>query len=222
MHNTQHAPRFSSEELSLVLRNINAMIHHLDEACHRSLDPPSAPPIDLTHRIRTGRRGRPKVQPDPTLFSASIQLRTLTCLAPLYGCSSRTLRRRALEYGFASPGPPLRHQTSDTLPSQVIIPVANSLPTLSDNELDHLIAEILHRFPYFGRRMIAGSLAASGHKVPRDRIRLAYLRVHGAPAIFGGRRIHRKRYKVPGANSLWHHDGQHGKTISSLNINNKT
>lgn len=58
--------------------------------------------------------------------------------------------------------------------------------------------------------MIRGRLKAAGFNVPMDRIAGAYLRVHGAPGIFGGRAIHRRVYSVPGANSLWHHDGQHG------------
>ncbi|THH13742.1 hypothetical protein EUX98_g9686, partial [Antrodiella citrinella] len=51
---------------------------------------------------------------------------------------------------------------------------------------------------------------AAGHHVPRERLTLSYARVHGTPGIFGARTIHRRQYNVAGANSLWHHDGQHG------------
>lgn len=72
------------------------------------------------------------------------------------------------------------------------------------------MGEILEVFPNFGRRMLAGCLHTMGHNVPRDRITASYLRVHGAPALFGDRSIERREYFVAGANSLWHHDGQHG------------
>jgi hypothetical protein len=65
-------------------------------------------------------------------------------------------------------------------------------------------------FPAYGRRMLSGHLRALGHKVPDPRLRDSYLRVHGIPATFGDCAIHRQKYSVPGANSLWHHDGQHG------------
>jgi hypothetical protein len=58
--------------------------------------------------------------------------------------------------------------------------------------------------------MIAGALRAHGHHVSRRHIEESYLRVHGAPAGFGHRRIERRNYWVPAVNSLWHHDGHHG------------
>ena len=50
-----------------------------------------------------------------------------------------------------------------------------------------------------------------GYHIPRSHLEASYARVHGAPAnVFGVRRIERRVYKVPGPNSLWHHDRQHG------------
>ena len=46
--------------------------------------------------------------------------------------------------------------------------------------------------------------------VSEARVRDSLERVSGVPGTFGGRRVHRRRYQVAGANSLWHHDGQHG------------
>jgi hypothetical protein len=82
--------------------------------------------------------------------------------------------------------------------------------TISDADLDSLLASILQTFPNFGRRMLKGRLRVLGHRVPRERIAASYLRVHGSPGSFGGCFIHRKPYLVAGANSVWHHDGQHG------------
>lgn len=49
--------------------------------------------------------------------------------------------------------------------------------------------------------------------MPRERIIESYLRVYGTPGVFGDRAIHRRVYTVAGANSLWHHDGQHGMSL---------
>jgi hypothetical protein len=85
---------------------------------------------------------------------------------------------------------------------------------VSDPELDHLFATTLEIFPQFGRRMIRGHLKSQGYRIPRERITASYLRVHGAPAIFGDRQISRKKYRVPGPMSLAHLDGQHGEGLS--------
>ena len=64
--------------------------------------------------------------------------------------------------------------------------------------------------------MIDGYLMALGERVPRRRIEKSYLRVIGPPNNqFGDRRIERRVYSVPGPNALWHHDGQHGESLSS-------
>ena len=84
------------------------------------------------------------------------------------------------------------------------------ISVISDAELDGLVSSTLEIFPQFGRRMIRGHLKSQGYRIPRERITLSYLRVHGAPAIFGDRQLSRKKYRVPGPMSLAHLDGQHG------------
>ncbi|KAJ7049497.1 hypothetical protein C8F01DRAFT_1238545 [Mycena amicta] len=63
------------------------------------------------------------------------------------------------------------------------------------------VADILQRFPSFGREMLSGALAARGLRVPRDRIKASYLRVHGPPRAFGSYTAERERdtYYVPGS-----------------------
>jgi hypothetical protein len=190
------------------------MITELDKAQHRSLDVPDAAPFIPSKRTHTGARGRPKIEVDPGLLRTALRLRSLTQLGQTFKCSPRTLRRRAMEHGLVDPAPPVHVEATRTADSPIAREYASSSPAVSDitnEQLDQLVASILQSFPDFGRRMIKGSLTANGYRVPEDRITASYNRVHGAPGIFGGRRIHRKRYKVPGANSLWHHDGQHGK-----------
>jgi hypothetical protein len=74
--------------------------------------------------------------------------------------------------------------------------------------------QVLELFPNFGRQMLDGHFRFLGHHVPRSRILESYARVHGAPTtMFGAKRIQRRVYSVPGPNSLYHHDGQHGSCI---------
>ncbi|CUA71582.1 hypothetical protein RSOLAG22IIIB_09669 [Rhizoctonia solani] len=54
---------------------------------------------------------------------------------------------------------------------------------------------------------------AHAHVIPTEAELLdawALQEVRGAPGVFGNRAIHHIKYRVPGPNSLWHHDGQHG------------
>lgn len=74
--------------------------------------------------------------------------------------------------------------------------------TLSDSELDVAMAALLSTFPDFGRTMIAGHFAAYGHRVPSTHLHQSYLHVHGAPPSFSHRQVVRKKYQVPGPNSL--------------------
>jgi hypothetical protein len=81
--------------------------------------------------------------------------------------------------------------------------------------LDAVVAHILEIFPTFGRRMIKGHLMYLGHRVSTHRVRRSYERVMGMPASMVRRPIGRRTYRVPGSNSLWHHDGQHSERTFS-------
>ncbi len=89
---------------------------------------------------------------------------------------------------------------------------SSNLSRLTDDEIDSIMLDIYEQFPSFGRRMIDGYFMALQERVPRRRIEESYHRVIGPPvSTFGNRRIQRRVYSVPGPNSLWHHDGQHGE-----------
>ncbi|KAJ8693492.1 hypothetical protein PTI98_008480 [Pleurotus ostreatus] len=207
----QHLQSFSAAEYATLQANCTVMANDLDAACHRSLDPPHGPTLVVAQRVHTGGRGRPRVHIDPTFLESALELRGTTHLAEVFNCSARSVRRRALELGIALPAAPVRNIV-EVDGEQVAQYTSTSAPvsTLNDEELDQHIRSILESFPNAGRRMIDGHLRASGHRLPRERVTMSYLRVHGTPAIFGNRHIARRRYSVPGPNSLWHHDGQHG------------
>ena len=190
------------------------MTLHLDQARHASSDPLVDPTIQFAYTIHTGRRGRPRIEVEPSLLSTALTLRPKTRIANTAMCSARTIRRRQLEYGIAVPGPSLS-QTQH-------IGENNNNPSsrepIDDAELDWHLAIIIQDFPTFGRRLATASLRANGVIVSESRVRDSLTRINGAPGVFGGRRVHRRRYKVAGANSLWHHDGQHGTSQSPIGL----
>lgn len=214
----QHRERFPAAEFAMLQNNIGDMVKALDEACHRSMDPPSMPPPIVAHQSRTGKPGRPRIEIDPVFLTNALSHRGPHLLQHVTNCSARTIRRRALEQGLVQPGRPVLTQQMGEDGRMTRVHASTTPPTsdLTNEELDALMATTLEAFPQFGRSMLRGSLRASGHRVPLNRIHESYMRVHGAPGVFGERTIHRKTYSVPGANSLWHHDGQHGEYRSLL------
>lgn len=193
------------------------MTFYLDKARHASSDPLEDPPIPFTYTVHTGKRGRPRVEVEPNLLATALALRPKTRIAKTANCSARTIRRRQVDYGIVTPGPshPQAHQARDD---------NNNAPsrsdTISDEQLDHCLAIVIQDFPTFGRRLATAALQANGVMVPKSRVRDSLTRINAAPGIFGGRRVHRRQYKVAGANSLWHHDGQHGIQPPSYHLIN--
>ncbi|KAL7279789.1 hypothetical protein ACG7TL_002586 [Trametes sanguinea] len=170
-------------------------------------------PLVVCERVKTGKRGRPRVEIDPTFLQVALDLRGPSQLGKLLKCTPRTVRRRALEQGLVPAGAPVRMPVISPDGSTSFVYSSSSRPvsTMTDAELDAAVASILTSFPAFGRRMLHGHLKANGHNVPRRRIDEAYIRVRGVPSSFGVRnRIVRRTYSVPGPLSLVHHDGQHG------------
>jgi len=188
------------------------MTNHLDQARHASSDPLEEPPISFTRTVQTGRRGRPRIEMEPNLLLTALRLSSKTRIAETAQCSARTIRRRQLDYGIPGPGPsqPQIQQAGEN----------NNAPprqAVTDDELDQCLAAVLQDFPLFGRRLATGALRANGMIVAESRVRESLARIRGVPGTFGGRRVHRRKYQVPGANSLWHHDGQHGKCEALTN-----
>ena len=210
---SQHTQIVPSGELSVVQSSIAEMLRCLDEAATASVDPPDVPPPTLTEIVHTGQRGRPRVHIDPDLLETAVSLRGPSELARLFGCAPRTVRRRALEHQFVQPGEPVyvNYTDEDGNTVRLYTTASRDQSGLTDEQLDEITRQILEVFPVFGRQMIDGHLKYLGHRVPRRRLEESYIRVHGPPTgAFGPRRIQRRVYNVPGPNSLWHHDGQHG------------
>lgn len=189
------------------------MLTALNDLAERSQDPSPLPSLQVTQLSLTGNAGRPRIEIDPNFLRHALDLRGPHTLGPLLKCSSRTVRRRALELGLVEPGHPVYADVDNGTGAVQRVWTSTTPPmsTLSDAELDAETAEILNMFPHFGRRMIIATLLTKGHRVSQKRVQESYLRVWGAPARFGDHPIIRKEYWVPGVNSLWHHDGNHGE-----------
>jgi hypothetical protein len=190
------------------------MLLALDRAYHQASDPPDVTLAVISSHSR-GSQGRPRIEFDPRFLSFALETRSVTDVARAFNCSPRTVRRRALELGLLEAGQkPFETIVHDNGTVSLIHsgpPRHTRLSVISDNDLDTLIWAILRDFPDLGRRMIDGRLRSQGVIVSRRRIRESYIRLRGPPPFFARRLITRRKYFVEGVNSLWHHDGQHGK-----------
>lgn len=189
------------------------MVAAIDQAVFIANQPPDEPELQVLQVVRSGRRGRPRIEVDGNFLEHTLRRRGPTRIAMVVGCSARTVRRRALELGLAEPQPPVfrydenpdgtvvRHHTTATV----------AVSVLTDGEIIAHVTDCRRTFPLAGLTMIKGYFLSRGHNVPRKRISDALFAIEGVPGVFGGRQIERRVYRVPGPNSLWHHDGQHGK-----------
>ena len=76
-----------------------------------------------------------------------------------------------------------------------------ALPNLTDENLDLTLQD------YIGIRLVHGALRARGIRVPQYRVRECLHRVD--PTLRWACPVSRRTYCVPGANFLWHMDGNH-------------
>lgn len=102
------------------------------------------------------------------------------------------------------------HNDPQALP---VVSFMGPLSTLSDDKLDAMINELHSNFHRVGLSMLDGMLRHLGHCVPRECIRESLMRIDPVQRVFQCIRIRHCVYSVPGPNSLWHHDGQHGQCL---------
>ena len=82
---------------------------------------------------------------------------------------------------------------------------------ISDVELDKIISDFKkHHGIATGRSLVIGHLKSLGFRIQKDRITKALVRVDPVnSSIRWASIIRRRKYCVPGPNSLWHADGHH-------------
>lgn len=209
---SQHEAAFEVQEFVDLKASVRDMIIELDNAAHRSSDPYNGPPVPVVAKVKTGRRGRPRHEINPDFLRHALEMGTQADITTAVHSSARTVWRCILEQRLRDPGvTPFTVEVDDNGGLTQVHHVQPRVDaTLSDDALDRLVARTLQDFPNLGRSMIRGVLKSGGHDIPTKRITASYTRVHSTGGRFGRRAIHRHEYNVPGANPLWHHDGQHG------------
>lgn len=129
-----------------------------------------------------GNVGRPKITVDKEQIEILRSLRvTWQDISLMMGVSVKTLQRRASEYNI------------------------KRFSSITDGELDIIMASCLEDFPHAGQVMLQGHMTSLALHIPRERLRHSLQRVglrnSMAPVIT------RRTYSVSGPNSLWHVDG---------------
>lgn len=105
------------------------------------------------------------------------------------------------------------HMSAINATIQPVVSYTGPLSTLSDEGLDNLILELRSHFQWAGISMLDGMLRRLGHRLPQERIRESLMHIDPVQRVFQCIQIRRHVYSVPGPNSLWHHDGQHGTCL---------
>lgn len=145
--------------------------------------------IENYQRDRVQQRGRPKIViTEEQILQLLHSHFSVQDMAKLLQCSTKTVYRRIQEFGFTS----YLHSV------------------VSDVSLDSIVSLFAQQHPMNGHRMLVGHLRSQGIRIPRQRARDSLARVD--PTGVSSRlriTLHRRRYSVPGSNSLWHVDGYH-------------
>lgn len=133
----------------------------------------------------TSRRGRPRfeVSSDQIEYLRSLCF-SWTDISSLLGISRMTLYRRRQEFG-------LGRDTGATLDAE---------------SLKRVLREVRREHPDIGEKMMIGRLRSMGYYVSRARVREAIRETDpiNTALRWQGVQTSRRRYSVPGPNSLWH------------------
>src|ERR1700704_1307591 len=101
----------TAAEYQYLQDNTSGVAEYLEEQMRLSMDRPDTTgtqALDLVQVNRTGRRGRPRLEINRTFLESALELRGPSPIGrPLLNMSSRSVRRRAVEYGLRTPGLPL-------------------------------------------------------------------------------------------------------------------
>lgn len=128
-------------------------------------------------------RGRPRLNISEHALSSLLELEfTQVETAQILGCSTKTVRRRIVEFGL----------------SRFI-----QYTVISDSELDVLVEDCVSNFPTAGQKTLAGHLSTLGYRIQRFKIRESLYRVDPCGVERRSRQLlHRLKYKVPGPATL--------------------
>ncbi len=148
--------------------------------------------LEVFVEVSHGAAGRPRFQVSQDyLVHLLHQGLKVSWIASLLGVSMRTVYRRMAELN---------------------ITVRGLYSTLSDSELDNLIAEIKEDMPHAGYRLVKGTLQARGHRVQWERVKASMHRVDTIGILSRLNMLGcvvRRKYSVTGPKALVHVDTNH-------------
>jgi len=181
----QHLNRLRAQDelVEVTSRALAVLSQHLDESevCYCGLQ---------LYFMNTTGLGRPRYDIPQEQLEHLLQL-NFDCptIATMLGVSLRTVRRRMDEYNLT-----VRSRYSD----------------VDDARLDQTVRELKQHFANSGYRMMDGLLRQHGIRVQQVRVRESMHRTdpHGTTVRLADL-IQRRKYQVPGPQSLWHIDGNH-------------
>jgi hypothetical protein len=206
---------FDDEELGILRTSTARMTEQLQQMEEAANEPQEETPFCVIQV--SGTFGRPRIDIDDTWLEYALRTQGITHIASVLGVGPRTVRRRAVEYGLSEPGPSViqYEEQADGTQRRVWRPQGPIMSPINDDPgaLDSVIEPILESFPY-GIQYIRGALRSEGHCVAVSRIRESFTRIQGLTPRFVHQPIARRTYSVRAVNSLWHHDGDHSKTLS--------
>ena len=167
-------------------------------------------PVTVSQQAHTSKRGRPPIEVDTVALQQLLELRGPESTGKLLGCSSRTVRRRALELGLVQPGAPVF--TYEAQPDGSVSKVFHRQESVhsADEEVRIAVSAILETYPDIGREKMVAAIKGQGVSATRRQVEAALLALRGPSQSRTQKPIQRRVYTVPGSNYLWHHDGQHG------------
>ncbi len=140
--------------------------------------------------VQAGNVGRPSFQIPSLQLEYLIQNRlSVPQIANIVGVSVSTVRRRMTEFDLS---------------------IRETYSSMLDVEVDAVVARVQQQFPTWGNRQMYGHFVSIGIRLPHQRIREAQRRVDPEGSILRQlSSLRRRRYSVPGPQSLWHIDGNH-------------
>lgn len=141
--------------------------------------------------VKNGKVGRPKISISAELL---VELKNLdftwTEISSMLMVSRWTIQRRVKELGLSE---------------------SVDYSDITDDELDNHVKAAKERYGILsGRSMVIGYLKSLGLRIQRQRVIKSLIRIDPDNSnIHWACLIKRRKYSVPGPNSLWHADGHH-------------
>ncbi|KAL0059103.1 hypothetical protein AAF712_014174 [Marasmius tenuissimus] len=194
--------------LQVMLLDIRQMYKRAAESSHHGR------PV-VVETVADGERGRPRNVINRDFLAWAYTQRTTAGIAHFLGLSRRTSRRkvelrmrkrlrnhRSHKRTFWTSNP-LQHSRA------LLLATSGYLSLMTDEALDLTLIDLRNHFPKAGVKTLQGMLRSVGQIVQHERIRQSLIRIDPVHRVFDQVRIKRRKYKVPGPNFLWHHDGHH-------------